>query len=115
VLHGKMSVCDDWVSVGSSNLDRWSFKWNLEANQEIDSALFSDIAAAVSQGRRASVGAWAFPATTPVWPVHNAVILVDGPSHLRAGREALPSPEALRHRDSRSSRSHSGDVLARGQ
>jgi cardiolipin synthase len=47
VLHGKMSICDDWVSVGSSNLDRWSFKWNLEANQEIDSALFSDIAAAV--------------------------------------------------------------------
>jgi phosphatidylserine/phosphatidylglycerophosphate/cardiolipin synthase-like enzyme len=47
VLHGKMSICDDWVSVGSSNLDRWSFKWNLEANQEIDSAMFSDIAAAV--------------------------------------------------------------------
>jgi phosphatidylserine/phosphatidylglycerophosphate/cardiolipin synthase-like enzyme len=47
VLHGKMSVCDDWVSVGSSNLDRWSFKWNLEANQEIASARFSDIAAAV--------------------------------------------------------------------
>jgi phosphatidylserine/phosphatidylglycerophosphate/cardiolipin synthase-like enzyme len=47
VLHGKMSICDDWVSVGSSNLDRWSFKWNLEANQEIDDARFSDIAAAV--------------------------------------------------------------------
>jgi phosphatidylserine/phosphatidylglycerophosphate/cardiolipin synthase-like enzyme len=47
VLHGKMSICDDWVSVGSSNLDRWSFKWNLEANQEIDSTLFSEIAAAV--------------------------------------------------------------------
>jgi cardiolipin synthase len=47
VLHGKMSICDDWVSVGSSNLDRWSFKWNLEANQEIDDTRFSDIAAAV--------------------------------------------------------------------
>jgi cardiolipin synthase len=47
VLHGKMSICDDWVSVGSSNLDRWSFKWNLEANQEIDDARFSDVAAAV--------------------------------------------------------------------
>jgi cardiolipin synthase len=47
VLHGKMSICDDWVSVGSSNLDRWSFKWNLEANQEIDDARFSEIAAAV--------------------------------------------------------------------
>jgi cardiolipin synthase len=47
VLHGKMSICDDWVSVGSSNLDRWSFKWNLEANQEIDNAAFADVAAAV--------------------------------------------------------------------
>ena len=24
-----------WLSIGSSNLDRWSFKWNLEANQEV--------------------------------------------------------------------------------
>jgi cardiolipin synthase A/B len=47
VLHGKMTICDDWVSVGSSNLDRWSFKWNLEANQEIDAAAFADGAAAV--------------------------------------------------------------------
>jgi cardiolipin synthase len=47
VLHGKMTICDDWVSVGSSNLDRWSFKWNLEANQEIDSVAFAQIAAAV--------------------------------------------------------------------
>jgi phosphatidylserine/phosphatidylglycerophosphate/cardiolipin synthase-like enzyme len=47
VLHGKMSICDDWVSVGSSNLDRWSFKWNLEANQEIDNAPFAEVAAAV--------------------------------------------------------------------
>ena len=47
VLHGKMSICDDWVSVGSSNLDRWSFKWNLEANQEIGHAAFADVAAAV--------------------------------------------------------------------
>lgn len=47
VLHGKLTICDDWVSVGSSNLDRWSFKWNLEANQEIDHAAFADAAAAV--------------------------------------------------------------------
>lgn len=47
VLHGKMTICDDWVSVGSSNLDRWSFKWNLEANQEIDSAAFANTAAEV--------------------------------------------------------------------
>jgi cardiolipin synthase A/B len=47
VLHGKMTVCDDWVSVGSSNLDRWSFKWNLEGNQEIDNPAFARTAAAV--------------------------------------------------------------------
>ena len=47
VLHGKMTLCDDWVSLGSSNLDRWSFRWNLEANQEIESAAFAAQAAAV--------------------------------------------------------------------
>ncbi len=47
VLHGKMILCDDWVSVGSSNLDRWSFKWNLEANQEILDAAFADTVAEV--------------------------------------------------------------------
>lgn len=38
MLHAKMILCDEWVSVGSSNLDRWSFRWNLEANQEIQNA-----------------------------------------------------------------------------
>jgi len=47
VLHGKMTICDDWVSVGSSNLDRWSFKWNLEANQEIECPAFARTALAV--------------------------------------------------------------------
>jgi len=47
MLHAKMIICDDWVSIGSSNLDRWSFKWNLEANQEIDAAAFASVAAAV--------------------------------------------------------------------
>jgi len=47
VLHGKLTVCDDWVSVGSSNLDRWSFKWNLEANQEIVDRSFADDVAGV--------------------------------------------------------------------
>jgi cardiolipin synthase len=44
MLHAKIILCDDWVSVGSSNLDRWSFRWNLEANQEIDSASVADAA-----------------------------------------------------------------------
>ena len=47
VLHGKMALCDDWLSVGSSNLDRWSFRWNLEANQEIEDAALAAEAAAI--------------------------------------------------------------------
>ncbi|SCZ57657.1 phospholipase D-like domain-containing protein [Thiohalomonas denitrificans] len=35
-LHAKVLMCDEWVSIGSSNVDRWNFSWNLEANQEID-------------------------------------------------------------------------------
>ncbi|MHB1397289.1 MAG: phospholipase D-like domain-containing protein [Trichloromonadaceae bacterium] len=33
-LHAKLLLCDQWVSIGSSNLDRWNYRWNLEANQE---------------------------------------------------------------------------------
>ena len=46
-LHAKMIVCDDWLSIGSSNLDRWSFKWNLEANQEVADSRVADAAAAL--------------------------------------------------------------------
>lgn len=34
-LHAKVLLCDDWVSIGSSNIDRWNLRWNLEANQEL--------------------------------------------------------------------------------
>lgn len=34
--HTKMVIIDDWVTIGSSNMDRWNFRWNLEANQEMD-------------------------------------------------------------------------------
>jgi len=47
MLHAKMILCDDWVSVGSSNLDRWSLRWNLEANQEVADADFAAEAAAL--------------------------------------------------------------------
>lgn len=40
-LHCKLALCDDWASIGSSNLDRWGSLWNLEANQEVDSADFA--------------------------------------------------------------------------
>ena len=42
VLHTKAVVCDDWVSVGSSNFDRWTLRWNLEANLEVEDTLFAE-------------------------------------------------------------------------
>lgn len=41
-LHAKTILCDDWTSIGSSNLDRWNLRWNLEANQEVDDAVFAE-------------------------------------------------------------------------
>lgn len=35
-LHAKVQLCDGWASLGSSNLDRWNLRWNLEASQELD-------------------------------------------------------------------------------
>jgi len=40
-LHAKTLLCDQWVSIGSSNFDRWNLRWNLEANQEVDDADFA--------------------------------------------------------------------------
>lgn len=40
-LHAKMVLCDDWTSIGSSNLDHWTLRWNLEANQ---AAMDADLA-----------------------------------------------------------------------
>lgn len=39
-LHQKVLLCDSWVSIGSSNIDRWNFRWNLEANQEVEDQEF---------------------------------------------------------------------------
>ena len=33
-MHSKVVLIDDWCTIGSSNMDRWNFRWNLEANQE---------------------------------------------------------------------------------
>jgi phosphatidylserine/phosphatidylglycerophosphate/cardiolipin synthase-like enzyme len=41
-LHTKALLCDDWVSIGSSNVDRWNLRWNLDANQEIDDAAMAE-------------------------------------------------------------------------
>ena len=40
-LHAKVQLCDNWVSIGSSNLDRWNQHWNLDANQEVDDPRFA--------------------------------------------------------------------------
>ncbi len=40
-LHAKIQLCDNWVSIGSSNLDRWNQHWNLDANQEVDDPQFA--------------------------------------------------------------------------
>lgn len=34
-IHAKALLCDRWLSIGSSNADRWNYRWNLEANQEL--------------------------------------------------------------------------------
>jgi phosphatidylserine/phosphatidylglycerophosphate/cardiolipin synthase-like enzyme len=44
-FHAKTVLCDDWVTIGSCNYDRWNLQWNLEANQEIDDR---DMAATVT-------------------------------------------------------------------
>lgn len=40
-LHAKMVLCDDWASIGSSNLDHWTLRWNLEANQVVMEPAFA--------------------------------------------------------------------------
>ena len=40
-MHSKVALADQWSSIGSSNMDRWNLRWNLEANQEVDDAGFA--------------------------------------------------------------------------
>lgn len=49
-LHTKLVLCDEWVSIGSCNVDRWNFLWNLDANQEISDAHFSTQTIAMLEG-----------------------------------------------------------------
>jgi len=35
-IHAKTVLCDNWITIGSSNFDRWNFQWNLEANLETE-------------------------------------------------------------------------------
>ena len=40
-FHAKLIICDNWVSLGSCNIDRWNLRWNLDANQEIEDTDFT--------------------------------------------------------------------------
>lgn len=62
-MHAKLVLCDDWVSMGSCNVDRWNFLWNLDANQEIQDAQFSLQVAQMfendyAQSREITTAAW---------------------------------------------------------
>lgn len=46
-VHAKVVLCDDWASIGSSNLDRWNQRWNLDANQAVLDGQFSQQVAAM--------------------------------------------------------------------
>ncbi len=46
-FHAKTVLCDNWVTIGSCNFDRWNLQWNLEANQEIDDPEIAATAAAM--------------------------------------------------------------------
>lgn len=39
--HAKIEMVDNWVSLGSSNLDRWNQHWSLDANQSVDAPVFT--------------------------------------------------------------------------
>ena len=59
-LHAKAFLCDDWVSIGSGNLDHWTLRWNLEAAQEIEDAGFSDEVARILENDFAQSETWDF-------------------------------------------------------
>jgi phosphatidylserine/phosphatidylglycerophosphate/cardiolipin synthase-like enzyme len=63
-FHAKTVLCDDWLTIGSCNFDRWNLQWNLEANQEVEDP--ETVAAAVdmftadfANCREYTAGTWA--------------------------------------------------------
>lgn len=41
-FHAKSVLCDDWVTIGSTNFDHWNLRWNLEANQEMKDEILAE-------------------------------------------------------------------------
>jgi len=61
--HSKIQLVDDWVSIGSCNLDRWNMHWNLDANQSVSARQFAETVAQLLQAdfqlcERLSVVKW---------------------------------------------------------
>ncbi|AGA35023.1 Cardiolipin synthetase [Thioalkalivibrio nitratireducens DSM 14787] len=61
-LHAKMVLCDEWASIGSSNLDHWTLRWNLEANQAVTGPVFAEDLAAVFRHDFTLSEEWTFAA-----------------------------------------------------
>ncbi|MDZ7661213.1 phospholipase D-like domain-containing protein [Thiohalophilus sp.] len=62
-VHAKIGLCDNWCTIGSSNLDRWNQRWNLDANQEVEDNEFSQnvrelFEADFSQCREITLAEW---------------------------------------------------------
>ncbi|HEX9626158.1 MAG TPA: phospholipase D-like domain-containing protein [Acidiferrobacterales bacterium] len=60
MLHAKVNLCDHWASIGSSNLDRWNLRWNLEANQSVRDAAFADSVRAMFEDDFADCIEWTY-------------------------------------------------------
>lgn len=59
-LHSKAALCDQWVSIGSSNFDRWNLRWNHEANQAVDDARFAADVARMFEADFAAACEWRY-------------------------------------------------------
>ncbi len=105
-MHAKTLACDDTVSIGSCNLDRWSLRWNLEANQEVrDAGLAAEVYAMFeadfAESREITLPAWltrsrARRAREALWGWLETWLVRRSYRHdlRRAAREALPAAGA---------------------
>ncbi len=82
VMHAKTFIIDDVASIGSSNLDKFSFYYNLEANlvsknSEFVNALSEQFLADLKSCRQVTTKEWSERPLrervfeTLVWPIHN--------------------------------------------
>lgn len=99
-LHAKFALCDDWATVGSSNFDHWTLRWNLEANQAVLGGRAVDALAGLFEAELLACREHTLPAwQRRGWRVRlqervfgsiDAVLVRLG--HVRALRRRLPPP-----------------------